>query len=373
MAKTLVGLYETFAEAEQVVQDLGRHGFARSDIQLATERAAHAAGRVTDPADAWNDRVISGGTGMVDALTDAGVPSDEATAYAEGVRRGGTLVIVDARDDWADEGLEIMQRRQAVDIDERVAQWRQEGWMHTAAGAAAQTTTTERRPPPRARQGEAAAAERTIPVVEEEVTVGKRAVERGRVRIHSRVVERPVEESVRLRDETVTVERRPVDRPATDADLAAGRDETIEVTEVDEEAVVSKQARVVEEVVVRKDAQEHTETVRETVRRTDVEVDRDAEATPGVMRSAAARDFATYEADWRQHHGATFGSRGAYVDYEPAYRYGYELAGDARYRGRDWAALEANARRDWEGRHAGTWEQFKDAIRYGWEKVRART
>jgi uncharacterized protein (TIGR02271 family) len=210
-------------------------------------------------------------------------------------------------------------------------------------------------------------------VVEEAVTVGKREVQRGRVRIHSRVVERPVEETVRLRDETVTVERRPVDRPATDADLAAGRDETIEVTEVDEEVVVNKQARVVEEVVVRTDAQEHTETVRETVRRTEVEVDRDAEATAGTARPATARDIASYEADWRQHHGTTFVSRGAYTEYEPAYRYGSELAGDARYRGRDWAALEADAHRDWEGRHAGTWEQFKDAIRYGWEKVRART
>jgi hypothetical protein len=65
--------------------------------------------------------------------------------------------------------------------------------------------------------------------------------------------------------------------------------------------------------------------------------------------------------------------RGAYADYEPAYRYGYDLAGNARYRGRDWAALEADARRDWESRHGGTWEQFKDAIRYGWDKVRART
>jgi uncharacterized protein (TIGR02271 family) len=373
MAKTLVGLYETFAEAEQVVQDLVRHGFARSDIQLATERAAHAAGRAADPASAWEDRIIDGGTGMVDELTDAGVPADEAAAYAEGVRRGGTLVVVNARDDWADEGLEIMQRRQAVDIDARVAQWRQEGWTHTAAGAVTQSTTPVHQEPPRARRGGADATERTIPVVEEAVTVGKREVQRGRVRIHSRVVERPVEESVRLRDETVTVERRPVDRPATAADLAAGRDETIEVTEVDEEAVVSKQARVVEEVVVRKDAQEHTETVRETVRRTEVEVDRDADTSPGATRPAAARDFASYEADWRQHHGTTFLSRGAYTEYEPAYRYGYELAGDARYRGRDWAALEADARRDWERRHAGTWEQFKDAIRYGWEKVRART
>jgi uncharacterized protein (TIGR02271 family) len=360
MAKTLVGLYETVAEAEQVVQDLVSHGFSRRDIQLATERATHAAGRAADQAAASADLGRSGGTALREELTAGGVPSDEAAAYAEGVRRGGTLVIVDARDDWAEQGLEIMQRRHAVDIDERVAQWRQEGWTHTASGTATQPTTTERREPPRARQGGADAAERTIPVVEEEVAVGKREVQRGRVRIHSRVVERPVEEAVRLRDETVTVERRPVDRPATEADLAAARDKAIEVTEVDEEAVVSKQARVVEEVVVRKDAEEHTETVRETVRRTEVEVDRDA----------AARDFATYAPDWRQHHEATFLSRGAYADYEPAYRYGYELAGDVRYRGRDWAALEAEARRDWESRQAGTWEQFKDAIRYGWDKVR---
>src|SRR4029453_1267929 len=158
--------------------------------------------------------------------------------------------------------------------------------------------------------------------------------------------------------ETVTIERRPVDRPATDADLAAGRDQTIEGTEVDEEAVVSKQARVVEEVVVRKDAEEHTETVRETVRRTDVDVDRDAEAYPETGRSASTGDFATYAPDWRQHHGTTFMHRGAYADYEPAYRYGYALAGNARYRGRDWPAVEADARRDWESRHGGTWEQF---------------
>ena len=114
-----------------------------------------------------------------------------------------------------------------------------------------------------------------------------------------------------------------------------------------------------EEVVVRKDAEEHTETVRETVRRTDVDVDRDAEAPPETGRSASTRDFATYAPDWRQHHGTTFMHRGAYADYEPAYRYGYDLAGNARYRGRDWAALEADARRDWESRHGARGSNLK--------------
>jgi hypothetical protein len=147
---------------------------------------------------------------------------------------------------------------------------------------------------------------------------------------------------------------------------------------------VSKRARVVEEVVVRKDVDEHTETVRDTVRRKDVDVDQHADEHLRTGQAPARRaaadiqtgatpattmDFSTYEADYRRHHNATFLSHGAYADYAPAYRYGYELGTNARYRGQDWTALEADAHRDWEARHPSTWERFKDAVRYGWEKV----
>jgi uncharacterized protein (TIGR02271 family) len=108
-------------------------------------------------------------------------------------------------------------------------------------------------------------------VVEEELQVGKREVERGGVRVESRVEEKPVTEQVQLREERVHVERHPVDRPVTDADKAF-REGTLEVTERAEEPVVAKTARVVEEVVVGKQVEEHTETVRDTVRRTDVDV-----------------------------------------------------------------------------------------------------
>jgi uncharacterized protein (TIGR02271 family) len=108
-------------------------------------------------------------------------------------------------------------------------------------------------------------------VVEEELKVGKREVERGGVRVESRVEETPVTEEVQLREERVHVERRPVDRPVTDTDKAF-REGTLEVTERAEEAVVSKSARVVEEVVVGKEVEERTETVRDTLRRTDVDV-----------------------------------------------------------------------------------------------------
>src|SRR5262249_10902362 len=135
-----------------------------------------------------------------------------------------------------------------------------------------------------------------IPVVEEDISIGKREVERGHVRIYSRVKEQPVEESVRLREEKVRVERRPADRPATDADLAAAEQEVIEIAETVEEPVVNKRARVVEEVVVHKDVTAHTETVRGTARHTDVDVKREPETTTAETRRATApQDFAAYD------------------------------------------------------------------------------
>ena len=123
--------------------------------------------------------------------------------------------------------------------------------------------------------------ETRIPIVQEELEVGKREVARGSVRVHTTVEEQPVGTDVRLREENVHVERRPVDRPATEADLNAAAKGSIEVTERAEVPMVDKQARVVEEVVVGKDVSERTETVRDTVRKTDVAIDEIDTSAPG--------------------------------------------------------------------------------------------
>lgn len=112
--------------------------------------------------------------------------------------------------------------------------------------------------------------EQAIPVVQEELEVGKRQVRSGQVRVRSFVVETPVQEQVILHDEHTRIERRPVDRPVG-AD--AFQEKTIEVTQAREEPVVSKTARITEEVVVGKRVETHTETVSGTVRRTEVEIE----------------------------------------------------------------------------------------------------
>src|SRR5438552_12699199 len=336
MAKTLVALYDTFTDAERVVQELIKDGFSQSDIHLAFD---HTQSRPAQRSSVEWDSAYEG-ENLFETLQDLGVPHDEAHSYAEGERRGCALVVVESSDDRAERGMEILRRLHPVDMHERTAQWRQEGWTGYDANAITSTPTSSVATATRRSQEQARSETRvadkgartrrvegqeevTIPVAEEDIAIGKREVERGRVRIYSRVKEQPAEESVRLREEKVTVERRPADRPATDADFAAAEKEVIEIAETAEEPVVSKRARGVEEVVAHKDVTERTETVRGTARHTDVDVQREPETSTETRRVTTPQDFATYEPLFRQHCATAFAGKGAtYTEYEPAYRYG---------------------------------------------------
>ncbi len=191
-------------------------------------------------------------------LASLGMPDKDYDLLKQGIRDGGIVVAVaDTSETQTIEG--IFHKHSADKIDEADRSYREA--MPLAAAAA-----------PLAGAGLEIEGERSIPIVEEEMSVGKRTVDAGGVRVYRRVVEIPVEESVQLREEHVNIDRRPVDRIASDADLSFG-DRTIELTETAEEAVVGKSARVVEEVLVGKSATEHTETISDSVRRTEVEVE----------------------------------------------------------------------------------------------------
>ena len=115
--------------------------------------------------------------------------------------------------------------------------------------------------------------------MEENIALGKREVASGGVRVFSHVTERPVTESINLKEEHVTVERHAVNRPVDGSAFNTVREGVIEVTETSEVPVISKEARIIEEVVVGKEHTERTETVHDTVRRTDVEVEQIAGQT----------------------------------------------------------------------------------------------
>ncbi|WP_435017802.1 DUF2382 domain-containing protein [Tundrisphaera sp. TA3] len=220
----------------------------------------------------------------------------------------------------------------------------------------------------RAKHQVASGNEAVIPVVEEELKVGKRTVEKGGVQVKTSVVETPVETDVSLHEEHVKVKRRAVDRPVTGADAAAFQEGTIELKETVEEAVVAKSARVVEEIVLSKEGSDRTQTVRDKVRKTDVDVQEiDTPAT------VTHETYETFSPQFEKHHKSHYAKGGStYSEYTPAYRFGHTLGTDERYRTGTWATVEPEARRHWETKNEGTWEEFKDAVHHAWDKARGK-
>lgn len=348
MRQTVVGVFDRYAQAQHAAQQLRESGFGDSVfVTEDVEASAGSSAAATTAPERRDEGVLASVRNFFSDLF--GNDDDrEVGPYAEAVRRGGAIVKVEVEEDTqADAARSALQAAGAVDIDERAQEWRASGWDEDARLRSGSTDT---------REGD------VIPVVREEVQIGKRIVSTGGVRVYAHTVTEPVHESVQLRSEHAEVERRAVDRPASSADLDALGERTIEVRETAERPVVAKEARVVEEVRVGKTVETRTEDISDSVRRTEVEVE-------NLRGDSAARDVDT-EA-WRAHWQSNYaGAGGTWDEYEPAYRYGNSLRSDSRYSGRDWAAIEPEARRDWESQHTGSaWERFKAAVRHGWDRM----
>jgi uncharacterized protein (TIGR02271 family) len=269
MSRTVTALYDTRAEAEA----------ARDRLAAAVDVEGRA--QIIDKSSAGG----SGEGGGSSALHRMPLSHEDRHAYGEGIRRGGFMLCAEVDgDEDAGKIVRILEETSSVDLDERQNAWRSEGWQGhtpttgtgtgtgTAAGLSSGTSGLTG-----SQNSGRAIAEEHIPIVEEELVVGKREVQHGGARVRTYVREVPVHEQVTLREEHVDVERRPVDqrldRGALERDPDLLRDRTIEMTETAEEAVVGKEARVKEEVVVTKTAEERVQQIDDTVRHTEVEVD----------------------------------------------------------------------------------------------------
>lgn len=261
MSRTITALFDSRADAEAARQRLIDAAIDVSGIDIVDQTTA---GNIGATSYSTHEN-----RGFWATLKDAFLPDEDRHVYEEGVRRGGHLLTASVGDHDADTAVAILDEANTVDIDARANEWRSAGWDYQAPAAATAATTGY--------DATRTDHDQSIPIVEETLRVGKREVGRGGVRVRSYVVEKPVTEQITLREENVSVERRPVTGGTVDAD--AFRDRTIEVSATAEEAVVGKEARVVEEVVVRKDVDTRTETVSDTVRHTEVDVDRDVDTS----------------------------------------------------------------------------------------------
>jgi uncharacterized protein (TIGR02271 family) len=239
MEEIIVAVFDTAAHAQAAVQDL--RSAHVPEAAIATHTAATAQNRDSG---FWSNLF-------------GGEPGHDTAFYDRTLVAGSTVVTIRTPEDMITGVLEILDRHHPIDIDERASSY---GLATTGAAHTA--------PPD---------AEQTLQLSEEQLQVGKRLVNRGTTRIRRFTTERPVEEQVTLHDEKIVVERRPV----TDHRVGEGSftDRVVEMTETGEEAVIGKTTRVVEEVVVGKQATDRVETVRDTLRREDVEIEQVAGTT----------------------------------------------------------------------------------------------
>jgi uncharacterized protein (TIGR02271 family) len=266
--QTLTALFDTRSDATTAVNELVKAGIPRTSIRMTPESDAASTTTTRTSYDTSRDE-----KGFWASLRDMFIPEDDRHTYAEAMHRGSILVGVTVDEAHAARAEDILEQYGTVDIQEREASYRQQGWTGGAAsrpGAAGGLATAT--PNMGVRKGMDNSD--VIPVVEEQLKVGKRQVNKGRVKVRSYAVETPVSEQVSLRTETVHVERRPMDRAAAVGEDAF-KERTFEATATSEEPVVSKQVRVTGEVALTKDVEQRTQTVSDTVRSTKVDVEDD--------------------------------------------------------------------------------------------------
>jgi stress response protein YsnF len=358
--QTVIGVFDTVDEAQRARESLVDAGFDESAVQVRSQSALQ--GRDDDVS--TTSRTSNSDEGFMASIGHFfsklfGGEQEEVGHYSEAVRRGSSVVAVTLPDESrVEQARATLAAAGAVDIDKRIESWREDGY--SGFDPAAQPFGTEEIQAERSRfqpQADSAPAdnEMVLPVVREEIEVGKKEYDLGTVRVFTRTETQPVSEQVELREEHVDIQRRPVDRPASEADLKAFGGGSIEVLETAERPVVSKTARVVEEVTVGTQATTRTETVSDQVRNTVVDVENAGQGMP----------------DYRRHYQTELAPLGGrYEDYEPAYQYGSALRADPRYVSRSWDDVEADARNDWTGRYPGSsWERAKLAVKHGWESM----
>jgi|GEM_PF-152112 len=465
MARTIIRLYDDFATAQEVAHELVNTGFARDNISIMANDASGEYSRQIGSSEAdvsgagagaGIGAVLGGGVGLlvgagalaipgigpviaagpvlsalatagvgagigavtgglVGALVDIGVPEEEAEYYAEGVRRGGAILTIHAPDEAEERAMNIINRSQSVDLDERASWWREQGWSsfdpnaapYSAGDVAQERASYQAYSSNRSPGNPSSPGSRGWPEVEPapgestyrgDVTnnpgyrsEGWPEVEpgpgetgyQGDVRDNPNYESRGWQEVEPAPGET-TYQGDVTDNPGYQSrgwtEVEPPEGETAETWSgsttstaraTGSPGLVEDRAPAEGRRDVDLNADYTWEETKDNVRE-GWEETKDA-ARKGWQETKEAFDFDDdYDDDrFHQHFNTVYASRGfAYETYAPAYHYGYDLAYDPDFEDRDWADFEPEARQYWESSYEGPWEQFKDAIRHAWEETK---
>lgn len=467
MAKTVVALYDDASSAHQAVNELVSNGFLREDISLMTPdsqgeyaralqspdntAAAQGAGigaglgaalggfggllvglgALTIPgigpvlaagplaaamsglAGAGVGAVAGGVTGgILGALVDMGVPEERANYYAEGVRRGGTLLVVRTEDDRTRDAVDIVNRHRPIDLNERAGQWRESGWSRFDSSAAAYnatrtgsttssserryTSTEPSRPPLSGHDyGTTGSTLGTSPsysvgdvegVYHEQGSTSEYPGMAGSTDEDYKTAAGHNDELVH--GNTTNYEGMAGSTGTSDYGTHHSEDlDREQGTTSEYPGMAGSTDENYEDVVGRNEEQVHGNTSEfmgmagstashdyDTSGSSSMGRDYGSGSSYGAAGMSSATDYDTfdrYDTSFRSYFASTpYASTYTYEEFLPAYRYGYDISREDRYRGHNWSDIEADARRNWEMEHPDTWERFKDSIRHAWEEFK---
>jgi len=403
MTKTVVALFDDFSSANNAVRDLVNQGFAREDISLMANDASGEYGRqmqtgataetatgdaagvgagvgaaiggvggllagigalgipvigpviAAGPLAAALSALLGAGAGavvggiaggLVGTLVDIGVPEEEAQYYLEGVRRGGTLVVVQSPDHMVERARNILNSFYPVDLHDRSTQWRNAGWN----GFSVDETDTS--------------------IMNRDTTMGTSDTGVASRDFSPSTTNEDISDMRHDRDYNASMAARPTGEYDTAMD--ASRDEFSDL-----EGLTSRDRQMDighpmpgSGTYVRDDMSLETPPANVGDIGMDVDhsrMDNDMDVTGPTDMD----DFYMHDARFRDHYAhSRYASDYPYSDFQPAYEYGYQIARDERYRGRSWPEIAQPVSDEWERKHPITWERFKDSVRYAWEQFK---
>ena len=240
----VVAVYDTESNANAALKSLVSAGYYTDDISVIRSEGEAANAGLYEP-------------GVWRRLFGRDLDHQEAATLGRSFKEGSVIVSVRVPESEAPNVESLLDSHKPVDVLDRAK----------AYGLVGATAAVPQTPAPAKLTGE-----EMLRVAEEQLNVGKRMVEFGHTRVRRYIVEKPVEANITLHEEHAEVLRRAISDPAYVKDIDWS-DKTIDVTETVEEAVVNKTVRITEEVVIRKQGSDRTQTVHDTVRRQQVDVE----------------------------------------------------------------------------------------------------
>jgi hypothetical protein len=363
MRHTVIGLFNTYAEAEAARDTLVQTGFARETIELQAN-AEPSVGSATD--EVAGSGVLANIERFLASLFASGPRAPETARYSEALRRGAVLVVIDAASEsHAELARNTLTRLGATDIGERSPDWGNQTGTETAREHSLLDELGIGTPTPGATRGSEVGTTgvgsrdtmtsprtgTTTPPAAGVATPGSAAANAAAAR--SDVTADPLYSTPpRSTDAEPFVPPPLGERPTADPLGEPVRDPL--AGDVGRSAIAAGSAPGSGAVM------QPSEVVSGT-----------AQPTAGLS-GQIPNEYLEYEEDFRTHYDEQYAADDSrYEDYVPAYRYGAEIGKDVRYRDRAWDDVEPEARRHWESTSAenSTWERFKLAVRHGWERV----